>query len=101
MHRFTDPPSHRLPPSCLATCWHGAPHGPPIQRTLPPEVHQGGEQHADEDHHFDVTDPAELTEGDGPSDEEHRFEVEDHEKHRDQVKLDGQAHACGTGGDDP
>jgi hypothetical protein len=68
---------------------------------LPPEVYQGCEHNADEDHHFDVTAPAELTEGDGPSDDEHRFEVEDHKKHGDQVKLDRQAHACGTGGDDP
>jgi hypothetical protein len=45
---------------------------------LPPEVNQGCEHNADEDHDFDVTAPAEFAEGNGPGDDEHRFEVEDH-----------------------
>src|SRR5665213_2352993 len=64
----------------------------PVERSHPPEINQGGDQHPNEDEHFRITGPAQLAAGNGPKKYENGFQVENDEEHGHQVKLDRQAH---------
>src|SRR5579863_3389414 len=42
------------------------PRGEPVERSHPPEIGKDGDQHPNEDEHFRITSPAQLTAGNGP-----------------------------------
>src|SRR5665213_4166706 len=68
------------------------PRREPVERSHPPEIDQGGDQHPNEDEHLRITSPAQFAAGDGPKKYEDGFQVENDEEHGHHVKLDRQAH---------